>query len=211
MPHVVQLDHIETVHLSFHDWPNGLNLLSLRHVTLTNNLVALKSFSSFPTNIRSIRILFHANMPNFVSTNWSILRSVSSLPMLTSLHIIINDMNTGLDDITCQIIAETVPILVHFGICFRRNSGTLGPGCDDRYAEFDPAIFDFLDDPNHLFIVDEDDEDDEDYEDLSLLESAFDKYRLSIKELHRRILRLSLHMNPLIVVEEEGCGLTVWL
>ncbi|CAF3352631.1 unnamed protein product [Rotaria sp. Silwood1] len=69
MPHVVQLDHINTVHLSFHDWPTGLNLMALRHVILTNNLVALKNFSSFPSNIRSIQILFRANMPNFVSSN----------------------------------------------------------------------------------------------------------------------------------------------
>ncbi|CAF2749440.1 unnamed protein product [Rotaria sp. Silwood2] len=69
MPHVVQLDHINTVHLSFHDWPTGLNLLALRHVTLTNNLIALKNFSSFPPNIRSIQILLHANKPNFDSSN----------------------------------------------------------------------------------------------------------------------------------------------
>ena len=45
MPHVVQLDWINTVHLSFHDWPTGLNLQTLRHVILTNNLIALKNFS----------------------------------------------------------------------------------------------------------------------------------------------------------------------
>ncbi|CAF4697592.1 unnamed protein product, partial [Rotaria sp. Silwood1] len=63
------LNHINTVHLSFYDWPTGLNLMALRHVILTNNLVALKNFSSFPSNIRSIQILFRANMPNFVSSN----------------------------------------------------------------------------------------------------------------------------------------------
>ncbi|CAF2213932.1 unnamed protein product [Rotaria magnacalcarata] len=229
MPHVVQQDHINTVHLSFHDWPTGLNLLALRHVTLTNNLVALKNFSSFPSNIRSIQILFRANMPNFVSSNWSTLRSLSALPMLTSLHIVINDMNTGLDDISCQIIAETVPMFVNFGICFRRDSGM--PPCDsvDHCIEFDPALIDVANDFTSPIIDDEDDEDNEDgdyedcedgdyedYEDdqdddLAFLESIFDFYRASIKELHRRILCLPFHMKPLIVIEEGGCGLTVWL
>jgi hypothetical protein len=207
MPHVVRLDHIDTVNLSFHDWPTSLNLLALRHVTLTNNLVALKNFSSFPTSIRSIQILLHANMPNFVSNNWFTLRSLSALPMLTSLHITLNDMNTGLDDISCQIIAETVPMFVHFGIYFRRKSGKPRPDYVDHCVQFDPALFDLhVDDPTIPLIYDEDDE-----EDMSLLESVFDKYQTSIEELHRRILRLSFHMKTLIVVEEEGCGLTVWL
>ncbi|CAF3175493.1 unnamed protein product [Rotaria socialis] len=30
--HVVQLDHINIVHLSFHDWPVGLNLLAIRRI-----------------------------------------------------------------------------------------------------------------------------------------------------------------------------------
>jgi len=220
MPHVVQLDHINTVHLSFHDWPTGLNLLALRHVTLTNNLIALKNFSSFPSNIRSIQILFHPNMPNFVSSNWSTLRSLSVLPMLTSLHIVINDMNTGLDDTSCQIIAETVPMFVHFGICFRRDSGMPpGPDSVDHCIEFDPTLIDVANDFTRPIIDDEDDEDneDEDYEvyegsaDLGFLESIFDVYRASIKELYRRILCLSFHTKPLIVIEEGGCGLTVWL
>ncbi|CAF1415402.1 unnamed protein product [Rotaria sp. Silwood1] len=206
MPHVVQLDHINTVHLSFHDWPTGLNLLALRHVTLTNNLIALKNFSSFPPNIRSIQILLHANKPNFDSSNWSILRSLSVLPMLTSLHIIMKDMNTGLDDISCQIIAETVPISVHFGICFRRSSGMPKPDSIDHCIEFDPALVNLTNDPTVPIIDDEDydnDEEDEDYEDLTFSESIFDIYRASIKELHTCILRLSSHMKPLIVVEEE--------
>ncbi|CAF5018562.1 unnamed protein product [Rotaria sp. Silwood1] len=205
MPHVVQLDHINTVHLSFHDWPTGLNLLALRHVTLTNNLIALKNFSSFPPNIRSIQILLHANKPNFDSSNWSILRSLSALPMLTSLHIIMKDMNTGLDDISCQIIAETVPISVHFGICFRRSSGMPKPDSIDHCIKFDPALVNLTNDPTVPIIDDEDydnDEEDEDYEDLTFSESIFDIYRASIKELHTRILRLSSHMKPLIVVEE---------
>jgi len=202
MPHVVRLNHINTVHLSFHDWPTGLNLLSLRHVTLTNNLVVLKNFSSFPISIHSIQILLDANMPNFVSSNWSTFRSLSALPMLTSLHITLHDIDTGFDDINCQIIAETVPMFVHFGICFRRSSEKSRRNSVDHCVQFIPALFD----PTIPII-----EDDEDDEDLVSLESRFDVYKTSIKELHRRILRLSFHMKPLIVIEKEGCGLTVWL
>lgn len=36
-------------------------------------------------------------------------------------------------------------------------------------------------------------------------------YHASIEELHRRILHLSFRTKPLIVVEEEGYGLDVWL
>ncbi len=46
---------------------------------------------------------------------------------------------------------------------------------------------------------------------MSLLDSLFNMYHGSIEELHRRILRLSFHTKPLIVVEEEGYGLNVWL
>ncbi len=206
MPHVVRFDRIETVHLSFHDWPIGLNLPALRHVTLTNNLVALKTFASFPPSIRSIQILFHPRMPNFVSTNWSVLRSLSALPMLTSLHIVFENINTGLDELSCQIIAETVPMLVHFGIYFRSKSGI--PTSDDedeaQNVQFDLAEFGFDADELENLIVEDDDDD------LELLESLCNMYRTSIKELHRCILCSPFRSEPLIVVEEEGYGLTVW-
>lgn len=204
MPHIVQLDRIDTVHLSFHDWPTNLNLLALRHVTLTNNLIALKNFASFPTSIRSIQILLHANMPNFVSTNWCTLRSLSALPMLTSLHIVLNDMTTGLDDISCQIIAEILPMFVHFGICFRSKSAKSRPEYSDHPVDFNPTLFyPNGNGPDPLYVIEDDDD--------SLSDSVFDDYQTSIEELRRRILHLPFHIIPLIVVEEEGCGLTVWL
>ena len=212
MPHVVRFDRIDTVHLLFHDWPIGLNLPSLRHLTLTNNLVALKSFSSFPPSIRSIQILLYARMPNCLSNNWSVLRSLSALPMLTSLQIVLNDMRIDLDEHTCQIIAETVPMLVHFGICFRNQTGKSNPDYVDHYV-LNPADLGY--DLNNLAnfdinnlnnIVTEDEDSDGD-----LSDSVFDMYQASIEEIHRRILRLSFHTKPLIVVEEEGYGLDVWL
>jgi hypothetical protein len=202
----VQLDRINTVHLSFHDWPTNLNLPNLRHVTLTNNLVALKNFSSFPASIRSIQIiLLHAYMPNFVSSNWSVLRSLSALPMLTSLYIVLNDMETGLDENSCQIIAETASIFVDFRICFRRQDGLPSPGDIPYSLDNDPGLLAILAaDPNIVIA-----EEDSPY-DLSCLESMFNMYRTSIEEIRCRILLLPFHRKPLIVTEEEGCGLTVW-
>ena len=211
MPHVVRFDRIDTAHLLYHDWPMDLHLPSLRHLTLTNNLVALKSFSSFPPSIRSIQILLCPHMPNFISNNWSVLRSLSALPKLTSLHIVLNDMQTGLNEHTCQIIAEMVPIFVHFGICFRNQSGKLRSDFLDHYV-LNPADFGF--DLNNLtafqidyltnLVVEKDSDD-------GLSNSVYDMYCATIEELHRRILRLPLHPKPLIVVEEEGYGLDVWL
>ncbi|CAF1550829.1 unnamed protein product, partial [Adineta ricciae] len=36
MPHVVQFDRINTIYLSFHAWPSGLNFPNLHHLILTN-------------------------------------------------------------------------------------------------------------------------------------------------------------------------------
>jgi len=205
MPHVVQLEKINTVQLSFHDWPSGLNLLALRHVTLINNLITLKNFSSFPPNIHSIQILLFGHRPNFDLSNWSMLRSLSSLSMLTSLHIVINDSNTGLDDINCQIIAETILRLVHFGICFRRKSGMPLRDPISPCIEPDPALIAFINNNPDVPIMD-----DLVGVDLETAESIFGTHQASITKLHDYILRLSPHIKPLIVVEEEGCGLTVW-
>ncbi|CAF0720233.1 unnamed protein product [Rotaria sp. Silwood1] len=125
-------------------------------------------------------------------------------------------MNTSLDDISCQIIAETVPMFVHFGICFRRDSGMPPRDSVDHCIEFDPALIDVANDFTSPIIDDGDDEEDDENnkdedDDLAFMESMFDVYRASIKELHRRILCLPFHMKPLIVIEEGGCGLTVWL
>ena len=212
MPHVVKLDRIDTVHLLFHDWPIGLNLPSLRHLTLTNNLILLKSFSSFPPSIRSIQILLRPHMPNFISNNWSVLRSLSALPMLNSLQIVLNDMEMGLDEHSCQIIAETVPMLVHFGICFRNQRGRPKPYDIDYYV-LNPADLGFdlnnltADDINYLsnLIIEIEEID------VEFVTSLFDMYRGSIEEIHRRILDLSFETKPLIVVEEGGYGLDVWL
>ncbi|CAF0955603.1 unnamed protein product [Adineta steineri] len=205
MPHVVQLDRINTVHLSFHDWPIGLNLSTLRHITLTNNLVELKSFALFPTNIRSIQIICYAAMPNFNLTDWSVFRSLSSLPKLISLQIVIKDMDTILDENSCQIIAETALMFAHFGLCFRRQDAPPDPDDLNRPVEMDPAILALLAADPTLTISDEIEPCD-----ISFLESTINKYQTCIKDRRHRILNLLFHVKPLIVVEDGDCGLTVW-
>ena len=211
MPRVVALDHIHTVHLSFRDWPTDLNLSSVRHVTLTNNLVALKDFSSFPASLRSIQIQLHPYMPHYVSSNWSILHSLPYLRRLTSLHIVFNDVNTGLDTITCQTMAETASMLTHFGICFRRTSGMPNSDAVDPAVPVEPAPFPqyLLDELGNDIIYDPEWKE-SDYDD-SFLKSMFETYQSSIEELRRRILSAAFPFDPLIVVEEGGCGLTVWV
>jgi hypothetical protein len=211
LPHVVELDHIDTAHLSFRDWPTDLNLSSVRHVTLTNNLVALKDFSSFPASLRSIQIQLHPRMPNCVSSNWSILHSLPYLRRLTSLHIVFNDVDTGLDNITYQMMAEIASILTHFGICFRRSSGMPSSAGVDPAVPVEPPPFPqyLFDDPENDIIFDAEWEEN-DYDDC-FLKSMFETYQASIEELRRCIVRATFSSDPLIVVEEGGCGLTVWV
>ena len=210
MPHVIAFHRITTLHLAFHAWPRGLHLPSLRHVTLTNNLVALKDFSSFPPSIRSIQILFRPFLPNYLAVNWSVLRSLSTLPMLTSLHIILHDVDTGLDSTACQIIAETVPMLAHFAISFRQQRGLSPPGYvprteEERAAEWQAEL---LANPWLAHVpIGEDDED----VDRPNLQGLVDSYRMSIEEIRRRVLDLPLAKEAVVVVEGGGCGLTAWL
>ena len=204
MPHVIAFDRITTVHLTFHDWPRSLHLPSLRHVTLTNNLVALKDFSSFPTSIRSIQILFRPFLPNYLAINWSVLLSLSTLPMLTSLHIILHDMDTGLDSTACQIIAETAPMLAHFGISFRQQRGLslrdyVPPTEEELAAEWQA---DLLANPwlAQLPIVEDDDDDDR-----PNLKELADSYRMSVEKYVREsyIYRLTRKLWLLLKKEEE--------
>jgi hypothetical protein len=208
MPHVVEFDRIETVHLAYVDWPVGLHLPALRHVSLTNNLVALTSFSLFPPSIRSMQILLRAALPHSTSSSWSILRSLSTLPNLTSLSIILQDMDIDFDQSTCQNIAETVTNLVHFGIHFRHQHPLIAPDDSDYLDEIDPQVLADPDLSSELYF--DEDIDGDDYV-MPLLIHLNEKYRMSIEEIRCRILRLPLHPEAHIAVEEEGCGMTVWL
>ncbi|UJR36822.1 hypothetical protein I4U23_029535 [Adineta vaga] len=141
-----------------------LSLSNLRHDTLTNNVMELKSFLLFPTSIRSL----------------------SHLSKLASLKIIINDMDTSLDENTCQIIVETTPIFVHFGISIPGKMGL------PDAADVEPPIVDY----GILY-------------DLSLLILFYKNYPTTIGKIHHHILSLSFHMRSLIFAEEGDCGLTL--
>ena len=116
----------------------------------------------------------------------------------------VDDVNTGLDELSCQIIAETVPMLVHFGIYFRSRTGHCGRACVNHCVQPSPTVFNLdANDPTNPIIQFE-------HIDTALLDSLFSMYHGSIEELHHRISRLSFHTKPLIFVEEEGYGLNVW-
>ena len=57
LPHVALSDCIETLHLSYYNRPIHIHLSALRNITLVNSINCLNDCSSFPTTIRSIRIL----------------------------------------------------------------------------------------------------------------------------------------------------------
>ena len=60
--------------------------------------------------------------------------SLSALPILSSLDIVIHDMDAVFDESICQIIAETVPMLVRFCIRFQNSTGLPANDVDDRLA-----------------------------------------------------------------------------
>ena len=131
--------------------------------------VALKNFSSFPSNIRSIQIILHPSTPNFVSSNWSILRSLSALPILVLMIVFVRLLQKRYQ---CWFI------LIFVSVDSSRLSHNNDDNEDDRFAT---------------------------------LKTTSNDYQASIKALHRRILCSTLHMKPLIVIEEESCELFVWL
>ena len=119
MPDVVRFDRINKIDLFYHDWRSYFNLPALHHVTLINNFVALKTFSI------NFHRIFDLHIVNFLSNNWSILSSLTSLSMLVSYDIVIHKRDVAFDQSICQIIAQTVPILsiVDCSIRFRKSIG----------------------------------------------------------------------------------------
>ena len=166
LPHVVSLNRIDTLRLSSCRSSIDVDLPALRHIILNS----LNSFCSFPSSVCSIQLVLYYEDPPFVAFDWSALHSLAALPMLKSLHILVYDMDTKLEDTTCQIIADAVPKLVDFQFCFRRLFNRTR------------IVWDFL----------------------------FNDYQIFIEHLHRRILLLSVDRQPYCVVEQDGCGLTVW-
>ncbi|CAF3363854.1 unnamed protein product [Rotaria sp. Silwood2] len=122
LPHVVLLNCIETLHLSFYNRPIHISLSALRNITLVNSINCLKNYSSFPTTIRSIRILLFHDYPNYMLPNWSIVsNSLSNLLELSSVRVFMYDLPEAIDDTSCQMIAKIARLFSDFGFCFRRK------------------------------------------------------------------------------------------
>lgn len=111
-------NQIVELHLFNCDRQISLNFPVLSRLTLTNSFDSLNSCSLF-TNIRSIQINL-IQCRDFPSIDWTTLRTLSTLPLLTSLRFVLYDMHIPPDDTSCQIIAETAPMVSDFCFCFRR-------------------------------------------------------------------------------------------
>ncbi|CAF4110932.1 unnamed protein product, partial [Rotaria sordida] len=104
----------------------SMNLPNVSHLILIDSLDSLNS-SSLSLNIRSIQIILHYQCLSFAGGDWTALHSLSTLPLLNSLRIILYGMHIPPDDTNCQIIAKITPKLLDFSFCFRRIY------CQDSY------------------------------------------------------------------------------
>ncbi|CAF1400667.1 unnamed protein product [Adineta steineri] len=104
----------------------SMNLSNVSHLILIDGLDSLNS-SLLSLNIRSIQIILHHECLRFAADDWTALHTLSTLPLLNSLRIILYGMHSPPDGTNCQIIAETTPNLLDFSFCFRRIN------CEDRY------------------------------------------------------------------------------
>ena len=153
--------------------------------------------------------MFHARMPNSVCDDWSVLRSLSSLPKLTSLHIVFHDMNTNLDQDSCQIIAEAASMLIHFGISFRRrcNGLTFEPDYDNPPTIIEPYVW-YMSNVDPSLVIGGNRN--LDHGIAQFLKSVINSYQKSIDEIRHHILSLLSPEAVTIVVEEGEYGLTAW-
>ncbi|CAF3140209.1 unnamed protein product, partial [Rotaria sp. Silwood2] len=119
LSHVMFSNQIVELHLFRCDRQISLNLPMVTHLTLIDSLDALNS-RSLSTNIRSIHIILHHECLDFASGDWTALRTLSTLPLLNSLRVLLYNMLNPPDDTSCKVIAETALIVADFGLCFRR-------------------------------------------------------------------------------------------
>ena len=96
----------------------SMDLPNVSHLILIDSLDSLNCYS-LSSNIRSIQIILHYQSLLFTTVDWTTLCALSTLPLLKSLRILLYDMRIPPDDASCQIIAETAPILTVLCFCFR--------------------------------------------------------------------------------------------
>ena len=139
LPNLISLNSIEELHLYSCDRRIRVTLPSLRHLILTNSLDVLHGCSSISTNIHSVTIALHLDDRILANENWGVLRALSSLPLLSSLRVILYDTPQPPDDWTGRILAETAVSLTDFSFCFRQLSGVIShdlPATFNTYRTF---------------------------------------------------------------------------
>jgi hypothetical protein len=125
LPYVLLPDYIETLHLSYWNRSVDIYLSALRNITLVNSINYLNYCSSFPTTVRSIRILLFYTYPNYIPPNWSVvLHSLSTLLQLSSLRVFMYDLPATTDDKNCETIAKIALLFSEFGFYFRYKFGS---------------------------------------------------------------------------------------
>ncbi|CAF0823723.1 unnamed protein product [Rotaria sordida] len=121
LPYVVFSNCIKTFHLSFWNTSIPIDLSTLCNITLVNSIGFLNDLS-FPTNVRSIRLLLFYTYPNYMLSNWSIvLHTLSTWSQLHSLRVFMYDLPETVDDKNCEIIAKIALLISDFGFCFRNK------------------------------------------------------------------------------------------
>jgi hypothetical protein len=120
LPHLMSSNQIVELHLYRCNQEISLNLPLVSYLILTDSLNSLHN-CLFLTKIRSIQITLHYECLQFANNDWTALRTLSNLPLLNSLHILLYNMRIPPDDISCHIIAETAPLVSSFFLCFRRR------------------------------------------------------------------------------------------
>ncbi|CAF3307550.1 unnamed protein product [Rotaria sp. Silwood2] len=140
LPNVIQVDQINTLHVSYYNGRLRLPLPNLHQVTFLNSQNCLNHESLLPTTIRSIRLLIFYFHPNYQKTYWpNVLYSLSTLPNLHSLRIIMYHVPTTILDESCPLIEKIALRVTDFGFYFRAKfglSGDVDPPIFEVYAKF---------------------------------------------------------------------------
>jgi hypothetical protein len=134
LPHIISSNQIVELHLFRCDRQSSVNLPSVSRLILTDSLDSLNG-CRYLTNLQSIQIILHYRSHRFGNDDWTVLRTISTLPRLFSLRVLLYNMRIPLDDTTCQIIAETAPIVSDFSFCFRRLNEAIDYDVDVVYMQ----------------------------------------------------------------------------
>ncbi|CAF1063810.1 unnamed protein product [Rotaria sordida] len=119
-PHIISSNQVVELHLSRCDRQTSVTLPTFDYLIITDSLDSLNS-NFFSRNIRSIEITLNHEHLHLARNDWNDLPTLSTLPFLKSLRILLYGMNIPPNDTSCQIIAETASKISDFCFCFRRK------------------------------------------------------------------------------------------